>query len=266
MKTAIGLGFRGEAGETLRKQVDALNPSHRLDPADPEQFKKLLKTVNQGEAFLVKGGQDSELSVRAKIRNASSIFVHGKPPADAIQRSLADLEGSLDWARRNRVTELENDALWGIYLCNSRLGQPSRAADALIELRGCLEALRRGIKDPLKRGGIFGTYRYLFNALCEQLQICGRSNDLLVAIESSKGRVIADRLTAQAAGVVEDSTIYGCVAGLPELVRRERFHYLTYFVDEACVYAAFLSKDGRVHAVEPVRTLVLRQDADADLP
>jgi CHAT domain len=255
MKKAIELGFGGETGEALQKQVEALNPNQRLDPADPEQFKKLLETLNEGEAFLLKGGRDSELSVRAKIRNATSIFVHGKPSADAIQRALADLEGGLDWARRNRVTDLENDALWGIYLCNNRLGQPSRAADALIELRGCLETLRRGIMDPLKRGGIFGTYRYLFNALCEQLQKCGRSNDLLVAIESSKGRVIADRLTAQGGGVVEDSAIYGCVAGLPELVRRERFHYLTYFVDEACVYAAFVSKDGRVHAVDPIKIL-----------
>jgi hypothetical protein len=252
MKTAIGLGFSGEAGETLRKQVDELDPSNRLDPTNPQQYKRLLEILNQGEAFLVKGGQDSELSVRAKIRNASSIFVHGKPATEMIERSLADLEAGLDWARRNRVTELENDALWGSYLCNSRLGQHSRAADALIELRGCLEALRRGIKDPLKRGGIFGTYKYLFNVLCEQLQKCGRNDDLLMAIESSKGRVIADRLTAQTEGVVEDSAIYGCVTGLPELVRRERFNYLTYFVDETSVFAAFVSKDGAIHAVEPI--------------
>jgi hypothetical protein len=252
MKTSIGLGFDGEAGEILRKQVDELNPRNRLDPTDPKQYKRLLDILNEGEAFLIKGGQDSELSVRAKIRNASAIFVHGKPAIELIGRSLADLESGRDWARRNHVTALENDALWGIYLCNSRLGHHSRASDALIELRGCLEALRRGIKDPLKRGGIFGTYKYLFNVLCEQLHKCSRNNELLAAIESSKGRVIADRLTAQTDGVVEDSAIYGCVTAMPELVRRERFHYLTYFVDEACVYAAFVSKDGTVHAVEPI--------------
>jgi len=253
MKTAVGLAYEGKAGDVLKKQLDKLQSSRRVDTSDPKDFEKLLEILKQGEAFFVKGGPESELTVRAKIRNASSIFVHGKPTVDVIQRSLADLASSLDWARSNRVTELENDALWGIYLCNSRLGQPSQAADALIELRGCLEALRRGIKDPLKRGGIFGTYKYLFNVLCEQLQKSGRSYDLLVAIESSKGRVIADRLTAQAEGVVEDSAIYGCVADLPDLARRERFHYITYFVDETCVYAAFVSKDGTVHAIEPVK-------------
>jgi hypothetical protein len=108
------------------------------------------------------------------------------------------------------------------------------------------------MKDPLKRGGVFGTYRYLFNSLCEKLQQSGRAEDLLTAIESSKGRVIADRLTAGGDGVVADKAIYSAVAGLPELARREQFHYLTFFVDEACVYAAFVSKAGKVYAIDPV--------------
>jgi len=253
LKTAIGLGFEGEAGEELKKQVDHLNSGNRLDPNDPEQFKKLIDVLAQGERFLTKGSGDSELSVRGKVREASAIFVHGTPPADVIRHSLADLEAGLAWARQHGVTELENDALWGIYLCNNRLKRPSQAADALIQLRGSLESMRRGIKDPLKRGGIFGTYRYLFNVLCEQLQKAGRPADLLEAIESSKGRVIADRLTAQTCDLVEDSAIYSCVRRLPELVQREKFHYLTYFVDEKCVYAAFVSKQGTVHAIDSVQ-------------
>ena len=266
LKTTIEIGSRGEAAtelneaakqvneaaEMLKQQLDQLDSMNRFDPKDPQQYKKLLESLRQGEDFLTKGGEGSELSVRGRVRDASSIFLHRTPAPEEIERSLADLEFGLAWAREHGVTELENDALFGTYLCNSRLNKPSRAADALIGLRGNLESMRRGIKDPLKRGGIFRTYPYLFNVLCEQLYKANRADDLFVAIESSKGRVIADRLTAQTAGVVEDSAIYGCVSGLPELVCRERFHYLTYFVDEACVYAAFVSKDGRVHAVEPV--------------
>jgi CHAT domain-containing protein len=252
LKTAIGLSFEGEAGEKLKQKVDRLDPRNRLDPEDPEQYKKLGEILNQGEQFLTKSDEGSELAVRGIIRNASSIFMHGTPEAGVIQCSLADLESSLTWARKHGVTELENDALWGMYLCNSRLHRHSQAADALIHLRGNLESLRRGIKDPLKRGGIFSTYKYLFNVLCENLYKAGRAEELLMAIESSKGRVIADRLTAQTGEVVEDAAIYGCVARLPELVRRERFNYLTYFVDEASVYAALVSKEGMVYAIDPV--------------
>ena len=252
MKTAIGIGFEGEQAEELKRHVDRLDPGNRLDTSDPEQYRQMLETLGDAEKFFTRGGDDSDVAVRAKIRNASAIFVHGTPAPDVIERSLAELEAALAWAKVHAVTELENDALWGIYLCNSRLDRPSQAADALIVLRGNLEALRHGISNPLKRGGIFTTYPYLFNALCEKLHAAGRAADLLEAIESSKGRVIADKLTEQTGEVVDDPAIYGCVARLPELTKSEGFHYLTYFVDDERVYAAFVCKHGDVHLVDPV--------------
>ncbi|MHC4741977.1 MAG: CHAT domain-containing protein [Planctomycetota bacterium] len=252
METVIETGFEGETAGKLKEQLQQLALTKHFDPDDPKQFKQLLESLKRGEEFFGKGGEDSEQAVRGTIREASAIFQFGTPSPDVIRRSLEDLTRSLAWSRKHGVTELENDALWGIYLCNGRLQLSSEAADALIHLRGNLESLRKGIKDPLKRGGIFGAYKYLFNALCEHLYKAGRADDLLEAIESSKGRVIADRLTAESEDVVEDSAIYACVARLPELVRRERFHYLTYFVDETCVYASFVSKDGNIHAIDPI--------------
>ncbi len=252
MKTAIGIGFEGEVGQRLEKLVDGLDATQRVDTDDPEQYRQLLDVLDQGEQFLTRGGEDSELVVRGKIRNATAMFVHEEPSEERIRGSLVELQASLAWAREHALNELINDALWGIYLCNSRLKQPSEAADALIGLRDNLESMRAGIKDPMKRGGIFGTYQYLFNAMCEQLHKAGRYEDLLEAIESSKGRVIADRLTQQGDEVVADAAIYRCVQDLPELAKREGFHYLTYFVDEECVYAVLVSKQGEVHGIEPV--------------
>jgi len=71
----------------------------------------------------MQGDANSEIVVRGKIRNASSVFVRGTPEPGVIHRSLAELRSSLAWAREHRVTELVNDALWGI------LKQPSEAAD-----------------------------------------------------------------------------------------------------------------------------------------
>lgn len=159
---------------------------------------------------------------------------------------------SLAWAQQNAIKDLENDAWWGLYLCYSRLDRASDAADALIQIRNNLEGLRLGIRDPMKRGGIFSTYRYLFNVLCEQLYKAGRPADLLEAIESSKGRVIADKLTDQGGDIVGDAAIYESVGSLPTLTQQHQFHYLSYFVDETCVYAALVTKEGSVRAMEPV--------------
>jgi CHAT domain-containing protein len=250
LNKVLELGGMGELGAAVRKELDSNN---RLDPADPAQYRRLLDLLSEGEQLLTRGaGSGSELALRARIRNASAIFVHGKPDQDTIRQSLGELEQSLVEARRAGIAEHENDALWGIYQCNSRLGQPRQAADALIALRGSLERLRRGIQDPMRRGGVFGTYQYLFNALCEQLYKSGRTAELLEAIESSKGRVIADRLTASSGSVVDDAAIYRGVAQLPALTQRERFHYLSFFVDESCVYAVLVSKQGTLHAPAPV--------------
>ncbi len=252
MKTAVSLGFDGAMGEKMGRLIDGLDTGNRIDTSDAGQFGDLLEALNKGEQFLRRGGENSEIAVRGRIRNASAIFVHGTPPADKIRRSLAELTDCLEWARTHGIAELVNDALWGLYLCHSRLEQPSEAADALIGLRGSLEAMRAGIADPMQRGGVFGAYQYLFNALCEKLRQAGRYVDLLEAIESSKGRVIADKLT-QKGEVVPDAAIYGCVARLPEITLREGFHYLTYFVDEDCVYAALVSNSGQIHGLDPVR-------------
>ena len=179
--------------------------------------------------------------------------MHGTPEPAVIHRSLADLRSSLAWAQEHGVTELVNDAFWGMYLCHGRLKQPSEAADALIQLRTSLESTRRRHQGPAEaRRRLWHLPGTSSTPLCEKLQQYGRAEDLLTAIESSKGRVIADRLTEGGDGVVADRAIYSAVAGLPELARRERFHYLTFFVDEACVYAAFVSKAGKVYAIDPV--------------
>jgi hypothetical protein len=265
MTKAVDSTFEGDNGEALKESLRRLDVGKRVDVNNPTQYKQLLETLRKAESFFTKGGPASELTVRQKIRDASAIFVHGNPEPAVIRASLAELESGHQWAREHRSTELENDALWGIYLCRNRLKSPSEAADALIALRNNLESMRSGIKDPLKRGGIFSTYRYLFNALCEQLYIARRSSDLFEAIESSKGRAIADRLTAQDAGIVADSAIYASVQRIPALARRERFHYLTYFVDEKCVYAVLVSKQGKIHAIDPIQISneALREAAEA---
>jgi CHAT domain-containing protein len=194
---------------------------------------------------------DTDIVVRQKIQQASLIFM-GTPPKDKILQSLESLESCMDWTQKNSIITLENEALWGIYLCYSRLDRYSDAADTLIRLRKNLEAIRRGIKNPQERGGVFANHPHLFGALCEYLYKANRPADLLEAIEASKGRAIADRLTEQAGAAVDDAAIYERVRLLPELASKEAFHYLTYFVEDTAIYAVLVTKHGDVRMLDPI--------------
>ena len=245
MNAAVA-GVTGASSEYLEKLAT-------LDARDPDQLEQSLEMTSGVTEMLTKGGMDSVLAQQEVVSSAMQIIVSGTWDPNLIKNALANLESAYDWAHRNGASDLENTALYQMSLCRNRLHQHSEAADMLIALRKNLESIRCGIKDPFKRGGVFAEFYYLFNCLCEHLYKANRREELLEAIESSKGRVIADRLTAQTGDIVDDSAIYGCVSRLPELVRREQFHYLTFFVDEECVYAILVSKQGTIHAIDPVK-------------
>ena len=255
-----------QLGDSLANLFERAQPT---DASTAQGFDSLLETLRQGEAFLTKGqGSDSELTMRRRVREASGIFVGGRrPPPEQIRPALAELEAALAWAREQDHTELIRDSLWGIYLCRGRLGEPSDAADALLELRSDLEEDRAGIADPLKRGGVFSRYPHLFSALCEKLQQADRTAELLEAIEASKGRGVADILTKKAGRPITDASIYSAVDRLPELTREHGFHYITFHVDDERTYVALVSKAGDIHAPAPIplgRTAIREAAEHAD--
>lgn len=240
--------------EQLLNAADQMDPDNRIDMKTKGGFEHMMGLLSKGEALFTKGGDaDCEWTYKRKIREASSIFAFESNPAtDAIKKSLAELIPSRHWAKQNRLIDLENDALWGIYLCHSRMNEPSLAADALIDIRRNLEETRSGISDPMERGGVFSIFPHLFDVLCEKLYTSNRPEELLEAIEASKGRGMADILTWKSGHAVADAGINKAVASLPELTRKEGFHYLSYYVDNERTYAVLVSKQGNIHAPEPI--------------
>ncbi len=242
-----------------RLLVDRKNAS--LDPNDIDQFQQMKDILDIGESLLTQGGDSSnEVTMRKKCRDASSIFhpgAHQKPSEATINDSLKQLNEVYQWASTQNSKELLHDAIWGLYLCHSRLGRSSEAADALIELRKQLEAQRAGIVDPIRRGGAFATYSQLFNVSCERLSESGRYLELLEAIEASKGRAIADILTRKLNRPVPDADIYSAVSKLPALTREHQFHYLSFYLDRfdgtALVYSVMVCKDGKTYSNSPVK-------------
>jgi hypothetical protein len=147
--------FKGtEDQQQMGSLIDQLSDS-QLDVNNPKDYQHLLDLLKKGEDFMRRGnaGGDSQLSIRGRIREACGIFVtQTTPPRAAIEQSLSELTSCLEWSEKNGVVELQNDALWGIYLCRSRLNQMSPAADALLKLRANLEATRSAITDETRRG------------------------------------------------------------------------------------------------------------------
>jgi hypothetical protein len=256
LKNVLNMSFKENQAPEIQMAVDKLDYAKHIDLNNPEQFDQLDTILEQGERFFTQGGggQDNELSMRGRARKATSIFIPGKNPSkQQILTSQSELKVVLAWAKSHTVSDLSNDALWGLYLCESRLNRPSEAADYLIQLRSDLELIRTGINDPFKRAGVFGTYRYLFNTTCEKLYNANRSEDLLIAIESSKGRVIADRLSQQFGKVVPDSQINDSIKRLPEITARMGFHYVTFFVDEDQIYAVLVSNLGKIFIIDRIQ-------------
>lgn len=206
--------------------------------------------------------EKQKLQLQKQIRKASLIFTdpaHSHNPK-TIQNSLSILQDARQQTRRHHFIEDENDALWGLYLCYSRLQQEDEAIDVLQALRQNLERLRSGIADPLKRAGVFQKYPYLFAALCQLLCRASRPAELLNAMEGAKGRALADVLTQKQGRAVEDSTFSEPVQYLPQLMQQVHSHYLSYLVDDDSTYAVLVTKQGELHSIEiPLGKTLLRE-------
>jgi hypothetical protein len=256
VQSAMSHVFKGsEDEEVMSGLINQLAGHRRLDANNPDDFKSLLEVLKKSENFMrrEKEGEDSQLSIRGRIREASGIFaLQATPPRETLAKSLAELTTCLAWADANGVIELQNDAHWGIYLCYSRLNDPSAASDALLKLRSNLEAARAAITDQTRRGGAFALYPHLFAALVEKLFKANRIPEMLEAIEASKGRGVADLLTRRSKKAIADESIYGSTKRVPSMCRDYGFHYLTYFVDDDVTYAVVVTSDGELHAPKPV--------------
>lgn len=253
-------------------ELDRLNRSVNLITDDVTRFavekKPTVATVDLADEntrqrrvmdaiteILVGPGEEmNEWRAMKLIRDGTSIFTHpekGYDP-DLLREALSKLVLALKWARENSSRPNENDALWGIYLCYSRLEQPADAAAALQSLRENVEEARANIADPLERGNVSGTYPYLFQALCQKLAEARQPLALLDAMEGAKGRAVADLATKWYKKPIDDREIGRPAMRLPALMKSLRANYLSFFVDDEATQASLVAKDGTVHAAKGI--------------
>ncbi|WP_319503379.1 CHAT domain-containing protein [uncultured Draconibacterium sp.] len=228
--------------------ADGLKDRPHIDPNTKEGQEMLDDILKRGENFITRGNNElNDISVRQKIRGASRIFVDQTPTREQILNSKNILEEALIEANQLKSPDLLNDAYYSLYLCCSRLGESSDAADFLLLLRKNMEKIREGISNPRERGGVFQKYPYLFYALVEHLYKANRFEEVFDAIEGSKGRVIVDVLEQTSGLEIRDFTIYNVREKLVPILQREQTNYITYHVDDDGSYIALCTKDGRVY-------------------
>lgn len=220
-----------------------------------EAFRGLDKLLREGENVLTKSGEEmNEWKANATLRRIGQIFLDqtsGRDPA-RLKKAVQELHPLELWSRTNGHTDVHNDTLWELYLCHSRIGAYSEAADALQGLRRNVEKRRAGINNPLERAGAGAKFPYLYPALCQMLQKAGQIQELLGAIEAAKGRAVAD-VMAQRTGQVIDEAEFAEPAGrMCALMRHNKAHYLSFFVDDDTTLAVLVAKDGRLYPSGPI--------------
>jgi len=243
----------------FRKMFTGREPD--TDPPDftKEEMDKIVGSLDEVVGRFA--GAESDIAIRQKIVSLSRVFtdpVKARDPA-TLDRTAQELEPLCAWMRDHGFTDTENDALWSLHLCYKRTDRPELAVDRLTTLWRNSEKARGGFADPTERARLATRFQYLYPELCVLLQKLGRTKELIAAIESSKGRILADILTQQRGRIEPDEQFRKAVDGLQELMKKAGAHYLTFLVDDDQSIAGLVAKDGRLHsAVIPLGKEALR--------
>jgi hypothetical protein len=233
---------------TLSPITDSAPPS-----ADSNYYTKLRDVADKLSATL-DTGEMNEWRALNMVRDATSIFLDptvAKDP-DKLRSSLKELEVAAEWLRAHQMIDHESDALWGIYLCYSRLDDIAGAAAALSRLRNNVTAARQLSSSPRQRTEVVARFPHLYAASVAMLSQLERPADVLDVIEEAKANAFVDDVE------LERDWTTGASADrasrwLPELARRCGTNYVSYFVDSDVTVVVLVAKDGRIHLPGPIR-------------
>lgn len=243
-----------ELADKFRGQLEAMSQA-TVDPFAGFDKLAMLGGVQDDGA----GPLRDELGMRARSMRAAKVLMEA-----TVDRSREKLGYCLEqnanivaFAREHAFPEDECSALWTMSICLRRLERWDEAERVLTELHERAWELRRQLNDPLRGIDFTSRFPHLFAVRCELLARAGKHEALFCAIEASKGQIIADTLEATPAGPPTAIPGEQDFALAIAACREHRFHYLTFFVDDAVVHAALVTKAGRIHT----RALALGSNA-----
>jgi hypothetical protein len=156
--TAISFTQARAAASQADQITDLLLAGTKGTPSGQLQLFGVQKAIREGSAFLMEP---------AKAREPTEL-------RDALTR----MQPLRQWCKDNNAPDTENDTLWVMNICFSRLNRPSEAADALLALQANLDAKAGALTDPKAIAEVYDTYSLLQDSLCNALESAGRTKEL----------------------------------------------------------------------------------------
>jgi len=156
--TDISYAQARAAASQADRVTDLLLAGTKGTPSRQLQLFGVQKEIREGSAFLMEP---------AKAREPTELH-------DAITR----MQPLRQWCKHNGAPDTENDTLWVMNICFSRLNRPSEAADALLALQANLDAKAGALTDPQAIAEVYDTYSLLQDSLCNALESAGRTEEL----------------------------------------------------------------------------------------
>lgn len=241
----------GELGVILNSQTRLADPPSV--PSSVTEHQETLSLLTRGTEALRSGATGMDRwQAQELLRQATAIFVDSRQGRDPvlIARSEETLRSVREWLHDNKLRDDENDALWGLYLCRSRLGDNLGAAEFIETLLDQLDAQRKSIRNPADRAAVHSKYPHAIPVLCGLYFQMKRPDSLLATMERGKGRALADYLLLRQGNSEEPGVTDGrqTINELRAAAETEDFHYLSLFTDEDVVYAVLVTRDGELHA------------------
>ena len=189
--------------------------------------------------------------VQQRVQQSCTIF-HDPQRAqnpDALAKTIQELTDVCQTVETKNIPYDLQTVWWAMGVCHNRLKQYREGLALTEKIWAQIEFQRSQIENYTERAGLLNKFEYLFTRLCDFYYQLGDTQGMLNAIESSKGRVLADVLDrqqhpSQPIPAVSDFT--KITADLPSIMHQMRANYLTFLLEEDYIYAVLVSSKGNL--------------------
>jgi hypothetical protein len=254
----------------LMEQLAAIAQQHQNNPDTLSALQHVQAALAENQTALESGLNIHEAhreASKAVYEQFSQVFGHSlvhelqqqsqeawmvfHDPAKAhdpvhLRQALGELQAICQRVENAQISYDLKTVWWSIAVIYNRLKMPREGLNYLEHLWAVLEQERLQIADYHERAGIFYQFEFLFGSLCNFYELLNDSAGLLQAIESSKGRVLADTLDRQNGQGVAIAQLTNLITELPSLLAREQANYLTFMMDDDDGFAVLMNERGQL--------------------
>ncbi len=220
------------------------------DQAAASYLQNIEVSSNLYEAFKSQFGAKDLHEVQQRVEQIGTIFFDPQRSYNAIALAgaIQEYEAVCRTVKEKNIPYELQTVWWAMAVCYNRLGLFREGLALTEKIWAEIEYQRSQIENYTERAGLLGKFEFLFTRLCDFYYQLNDTQGMLRAIESSKGRVLADALDRQqepghTAPAVSDFT--ATLAELPQMMRQSGANYLTFLLEDEYSYAVLATSKGK---------------------